>query len=316
MNASSLHRVRIVSLTPVALDTASFELVAADGSELPPFDAGSHIDVHVGEGLVRQYSLANDPAERGRYVIAVKRESGGRGGSVFMHDRLSVGDDVLVGGPRNNFPLQPETREARLVAGGIGITPIMSMIATLERNACPWQLDYFARSAEHAAFTETFPRFGGGNVRAHFSDRVVTDFSPIVGPWQEGRHLYCCGPGGLMDAVRAGARGWPSANVHFESFRAAPLDDTGNVPFTVELARSGVVLTVPADRSIMETLRDNGFDAPSSCEEGICGTCETRLLAGTPDHRDGLLTDAEIEANDRILICVSRARGGRLVLDL
>jgi vanillate O-demethylase ferredoxin subunit len=156
----------------------------------------------------------------------------------------------------------------------------------------------------------------GGTLRRHFSDQVVSDFTPMIGPWRDGSHLYCCGPAGLMDAVRLGARGWPSANVHFESFQAAPIDHSHDRPFEIELARSGAVLSVPAGKSILETLRDNGYDAPSSCEEGICGSCEMTLVEGDPDHRDRLLTDDEVAANDRIMICVSRSRGGRLVLDL
>lgn len=308
--------VRIAAIESQTDEISTFELIAADNKPLPPFEAGAHIDVHLPGGLVRQYSLLGDPADRDRYVIGVKKEAGGRGGSLQMH-KLRPGAVIHISVPRNNFPLHSDkASESIFIAGGIGVTPVLSMIHTLERQKRPWRLYYFARSASAAAFRDHLQKLGKDRIVEHFSELPLSDFSELIGPAQPGRHIYCCGPAGLMDAVRRAAVGWQADRIHFESFTAAEIDTSGDQAFEVELARSGQVLTVPADKSILETLRDHGFDMMSSCEEGLCGSCETVLLAGVPDHRDMVMTDAEIAANDKIMICVSRAKGGRLVLDI
>ncbi len=298
----------------------SFELAAADASPLPRFEPGAHIDVQPREGLVRQYSLC--PAAPGRYLIGVLREPDSRGGSVAMH-ALAAGQRLRIGAPRNQFPLVAEARRSLLFAGGIGITPLLAMAEHLAGQGADFALHYCVRSAGRAAFAD---RIRGGPVGAHaaihFDDgpaeqRLALD--AVLGAPLPGTHVYVCGPGGFMDWVLAVARqrGWPEEQVHKEYFAAPAAAATdGDQAFEVQLGRGGAVIQVPAGRTVVEVLAEHGVDVPVSCEQGVCGTCLTRLLEGTPEHRDMYLTDAEKAANDCFTPCCSRAGGGRLVLDL
>lgn len=321
-DVSQRLRVRVARKRAIALDIASFELVGADGKSLPPFSPGSHIDVELPGGLTRQYSLCNDPAESHRYVIAVLRQANGRGGSRAMHDEVREGEHIDISAPKNHFPLARASKASLLLAGGIGITPLLCMAEHLSARAQPFLLHYCARSEERAAFTDRIrqSRFAG-NVRFHFDDGAPgqkLDIAAVLREPQDGTHLYVCGPKGFMDAVLATARGngWPEDWLHYEFFNADPVKLAGDGSFDVEVASSGRVIPVAPEQTVVAALADAGVHVPTSCEQGVCGTCLTRVLAGEPDHRDLYLSPDEQAANDRFMPCCSRAKTARLVLDL
>jgi vanillate O-demethylase ferredoxin subunit len=315
-HTNEARRVRVESMRREAIDVLAFDLLPADGRPLASSEPGAHIDVHVPDGPVRQYSLCGDLRGTERYTIAVKREANGRGGSAAMHERVAVGSVLAIVGPRNNFPLAQDARRSLFVAGGIGITPIHAMIHALHAADRDWELHYCARSEGHAAFYRDLRALAPGRVHAYFSEEPILDVATLTRNQTPDTHLYCCGPKGLMTAVGEATAHWAPGHVHFEWFSAPGGEAAPNQAFEVELRRSGMTLTVPPDRSILQVLRDHGLDVPSSCEEGVCGTCETRVLAGEPEHRDMLLSPAERAANSTMMICISRARSGRLVLDL
>lgn len=311
--------LRITSKAEIAADIFRFELGRGDGADLPEFTAGAHIDLRAPNGLLRKYSLSNDPAERGRYVIAVKREANGEGGSLSMTGEAKAGDEIFAGPPVNDFPLAANIRNFLFIAGGIGVTPILSMMRHLKSGgSARFKLYYLTREAGMTAFLDELsgPQFSGLVTFHHDSgdpDKAL-DLWPVLEK-PAGRHLYCCGPRPLMRAVRDMSGHWSSAAVHFEDFgadKAAKKAD--DKPFAVELARSGGRIEVPAESSILEALRARGMTLSSSCESGTCGTCRTRLISGAADHRDLVLR--EDEQADNIMICVSRAKSGVLVIDL
>jgi phthalate 4,5-dioxygenase reductase subunit len=312
------HPLRLARKEEIARDIFELEFRRADAAELPAFTAGAHIQIRVPNELVRKYSLCNDPAERDRYVIAAKHESAGRGGSRSLIEDASIGDDLLVSEPVNNFGLPRRTQAFVLIAGGIGITPIMSMIRQLRNEQDKqFRLYYCTRTPEATAFRDELsaPELRS-KVRIHHDDgdpEKALDLWPILEERKNLAHLYCCGPRALMEAVRDMSGHWPPSAVHFEAFGDAETHKTDDRPFTVKLARSGEVIDVPAGRTILEAMRARGFEAPSSCESGTCGTCRTRLLAGEADHRDLVLADGE--RGHQIMICVSRARSTQLVID-
>jgi phthalate 4,5-dioxygenase reductase component len=320
----SSFAVRIVAKRTIATDIVLFELAAPDGADLPPFTAGGHIPIRVPNGRMRTYSLCNDPATLNRYDIAVKREANGRGGSISLIDQTAVGDLLTVGRPRNLFPLTGNPARYIFIAGGIGITPFRSMMAHLQRTGDkPFKLYYFTRSADHMAFRDEFMDPGlRGRVTLHHDGgdpAQAFDLWPAL-EHPKGAYVYCCGPRGLMDAVRDMTGHWPQSAVHFEDFGTANLAPSKltppvNAAFTIRLAKSGLTLTVPPDRTILDVVRAAGVEAASSCESGTCGTCFTGLLGGEADHRDHSLTDTERAR--AMLICVSRGKAGtELVLDL
>jgi ferredoxin-NADP reductase len=314
--AQEVRLARVTAIDPVAVDTLRYELAAADRRPLAPFSPGSHIDVHAPNGQVRQYSLCGDPAQSARYAIAVKKEASGRGGSLSMHGNVEVGSALGIAGPRNFFPLVGDAGRSLFVAGGIGITPIYAMIQALAAAGRAWELHYCARSAAHAAFHEELKALPHGRVIPWFSESPMLDTRSVLAAVPEDTHLYCCGPGALMKAVEEAAAHWPAGRVHFEYFAAPAAAWPASRPFEVELKRSAITLQVPADRSIVQVVRAHGIDVQTACEEGVCGTCETRLLAGEPEHRDVLLSPAEKAANNTLMICVSRAKSAKLTLDL
>ena len=306
---------RVASIRPAAIDILRFELEPADRRPFAPFGPGAHIDVTTPGGPVRQYSLCGDPSNPRRYAIAVKLEGEGRGGSRSMHRALDEGEALAFSGPRNLFPLAPEG-ESLLIAGGIGITPIYAMAQALAAAGRPWELHYCARSAEHAAFASELEGLAGGRLSTYFSETPLLDARALLREVRPATDVYCCGPAPLMQAVKEAAAHWPAERVHFEFFAAPAIAWPPDQPFEVELARQGTVLQVPRDRTILQALRVHGVDVNSACEEGVCGTCETRVLAGMPEHRDMLLSEAEKAAGRTMMVCVSRSRSPRLVLDL
>ena len=314
--------VRVVRKTAEATDIATFELVDAQGDALPPFSAGAHIDVHLPNGLVRQYSLCNDSAETHRYLIGVLRDPASRGGSLAMHDLVNEGDILQISAPKNHFPLAHEARRSLLLAGGIGITPILCMAERLAISGAEFDLHYCTRSPARTAFRN---RIRGSaftsRVHFHFDDGDAAqklDIAATLGKVEDGTHLYVCGPKGFMNAVldTARAAGWPEAQLHYEFFAANVGPSDSDESFEVKLASSGRVIKVEKDKTIITALAAAGVEIPFSCEQGVCGTCLTRVLEGVPDHKDNYLTPEEQAANDQLLPCCSRAKSPMLVLDL
>ena len=305
--------------TEIAQDIFSFELERPDHSGLPSFTAGSHLLVLTPNGLSRRYSLCNAPSERSRYLIAVRRDAAGGGGSISMVDDVAVGDRLHVSPPLNYFPLTTEATSYLLIAGGIGITPVLSMMRELIAKKADFKLVYCTRSPETTAFLDELssPELTERVLIHHdYGDR---ERSLVIGPIVSTRtgetHLYCCGPKPMMQAVRDLTKHWPHDAVHFEDFgTSAHPEETGEKTFSVRLARSGVTVNVPAGISILAALRDRGVTVPSSCESGTCGTCRTTLLSGKAEHRDFVLDDDE--QDHQIMICVSRAQSAELVLEL
>ncbi|MFE7275516.1 PDR/VanB family oxidoreductase [Streptomyces sp. NPDC057623] len=283
------------------------------GEELPAWEPGAHIDVVLGPELERQYSLCGDPRDRSAWRIAVLREPEGRGGSARVHEELGQGDKVRVRGPRNHFALRPAPRY-RFIAGGIGITPILPMLAAAEAAGAEWSLLYGGRTRRSMAFAEELSRYGADRVTVAPQDETgLLDLASVLDGVPEGTLVYCCGPGPLLDAVEARC---PAGLLHMERFTPKEQEGGENTEFEVELAQSGRTLTVPADVSVLDAVRGAGVEVLFSCTEGTCGTCETDVLDGTPDHRDSVLTAEEQESGETMMICVSRCRGKRLVLDL
>jgi phthalate 4,5-dioxygenase reductase component len=294
-----------------------FELRDAAGTPLPPFSAGAHIAIRTPSGLLRKYSLCNDPSERDRYQVAIKREADGRGGSANLIDAVKAGDELMVAPPVNDFGLPQRATDFLFIAGGIGITPMMAMIREVQAQGKRFRLFYCTRSAETTAFAQELsaPEFAGKVVIHHDQGDPTCslDLKPILAERRNREHLYCCGPRPLMEAVRRMTDHWSSTAVHFEAFSEAETHKADDKPFRVRLARTGKVVEVPVTKTILEVLRDNGLEVPSSCETGTCGTCRTKMLAGAADHRDLVL--AEHERSDHIMICVSRARSDEITLD-
>lgn len=300
----------------------SYEFVAADGSSLPPFTAGAHIDIHVGAGIVRQYSLCNDPSERHRYQIAVLKDLNGRGGSAAVHEQIKVGDRVRVSAPRNNFELHPGATRVVLLAGGIGVTPMKSMAHQLEAQNIPYEMYYCAKGPEYAAFKAELEGLAkSGRISFHFDggnpdDKL--DIAAILKAPEGACALYYCGPGGFMQACKDASAHWPGGSVHFEHFKAPakpPTDECSMAGgFIAEVASTGERLEVAPGQSLAEVLNSAGYTVQTSCDSGLCGTCKVRYLAGTVDHQDFILDDSE--RADFLTCCVSRAASGTLVLDV
>ena len=314
-------KVRVAGKVSEADGISSFELVSVDGTPLPAFDAGAHIDVHLRDGLVRQYSLCNPPHERHRYQIAVLRDPSSRGGSTAMHDEIEAGHVITISAPKNHFPLEPASRSL-LFAGGIGVTPLLAMAEALSAAGADFEMHYNVRSPERTAFCERIANAPwSARVHLHFDSGDAAqklDVAKVLGAPRPDTHIYVCGPGGYIDHVlgAASALGWPPAQVHREYFSAVPVDEADDTAFDVKLAASGQVFTIPVGRTVVEVLAEHGIDIPVSCEQGVCGTCLTRVLEGVPDHRDVYLTDEERAANDQFTPCCSRSKTPILSLDL
>jgi vanillate O-demethylase ferredoxin subunit len=321
MNPASID-VRVERKMQEALDICTFELVDTSGRALPAFSAGSHIDVQLPNGITRQYSLCNDPQESHRYLIGVLKDPATRGGSKAMHELVNVGDTLTISAPRNHFPLAHEAQHSLLLAGGIGVTPILCMAERLAIAGASFEMHYATRSRERTAFYERIGKSAfAPKVQFHFDDGDAAqklDLAALLAPPKSGTHLYVCGPKGFMDAVLATARanGWPAAQIHYEYFGAEATAKADDGSFEVRLASSGKVVTVAKDQSVTQALAKAGVEILTSCEQGVCGTCITRVLEGEPDHRDLYFTPEEQARNDQFTPCCSRSKSPLLVLDL
>jgi ferredoxin-NADP reductase len=309
--------VHVTAVHDGAHDTNLYELRRIDDGLLPSVDPGAHVDLHLPNGLIRQYSLLAAEYHPQTYSIGVKRDENSRGGSHYIHDNVRPGYRLKISKPRNNFPLNEQASHSVFIAGGIGITPIWCMLNRLNALGRSWKLFYSCRSARYAVFLDRLAKFP--EVEFHFDDENdgrVLDLPAIVRNAPKDAQLYCCGPLPMLAAFEAAtAGGWHRDQLHVEYFSPKP-SDRAETSFVVVLARSGREVAVPADRSILIALREAGFNLAYSCEQGICGTCETGVLAGTPDHRDAVLTEEERAQNSRMMICCSRSLTDRLVLDL
>ncbi len=315
-------RVRVAAKAIEAVDICSFELVSAEGVALPSFSAGSHIDVQIREGLTRQYSLCNDPSEDHRYLIAVLRDANTRGGSQAMHDQVHVGDTLTISTPKNHFPLAHGAERSLLLAGGIGVTPILCMAERLALTGATFEMHYASRTPERTAFVE---RIRGSayaeHVHFHFDDGPPEqrfDGERLLANPDQRTHLYVCGPKGFMDHVLALARanGWPEDRLHYEFFGAQIEASDDDSDFQVKVASSGKIVTVTKEQTVVEALSEAGVYIETSCEQGVCGTCLTRVLEGIPDHKDLYLSPQEQASNAQFMPCCSRSKSPLLVLDL
>jgi ferredoxin-NADP reductase len=313
---SEILQLRVTALVWKSAAVRAIELRDRQGSSLPPFTAGSHVDLHLPTGLVRSYSLTNRQGDTDRYLLGIARDPTSRGGSSFIHDQLRLGDILQVGAPRNLFPLDEQAPASVLIAGGIGVTPMVSMTARLAELGRDWTLYYAVRSRPDAAFLSDLEDYGD-RIHLHCDDEQggVLDLAPISASAPPDAHFYCCGPNPMMQVFAELTRDVNPVRVHVEHFSpvAAAAVEGG---FLVELARSRRTIAVPQGSTILEALANAGVVVPSSCRRGVCGTCETRVLAGTPDHRDSILTAAERAAGRTMMICCSGSRSERLVLDI
>ncbi|QCY09403.1 PDR/VanB family oxidoreductase [Pseudomonas sp. MPC6] len=310
--------LRVVDIAAEAKGAVVVDLRAPSGGELPGFTPGAHIELHLAEGGIRQYSLCNDSRERDRYRVGVGLSPISRGGSRYVHQSLRVGDLIKVTPPHNNFPLAQDAARHVFFAGGIGITPILSMINWCEAKQRPWHLYYLVRNRQRAAFLEELAEYGD-RVTLHVDNEAGGLFNVVSALAQQPltSHFYTCGPTPLMLAVEAAAESFPSEQVHFEWF--TPKEPTAPIraqTFTVKLAKSGKIFDVPPDKSILEVLEAQGINVENSCREGTYASCETRVLAGIPDHRDSVLSETERKKNCSMMVCVSRAISESLELDL
>lgn len=309
-------RLEVTGREEVAEGVVSLELRRPGGGELPSWAPGSHVDLVLGEGLERQYSLCGDPADRGLWRIAVLREPESRGGSERVHTGISVGDELTARGPRNHFTLEPAPCYV-FIAGGIGITPILPMIAHAQSAGADWTLLYGGRRTASMAFLDQVAAHGP-RVRVHPQDsHGLLPLDDVLGTPQPGTLVYCCGPEPLLRAVEERCAGWPRGALHVERFSPKEIAPAaGAESFTVRCARSDIEVEVGPNQSILEVLEEAGAPVPSSCREGTCGTCESPVLSGRPEHRDSLLSEDEQEAGDTMLICVSGCLDEKLVLDI
>ncbi|MBU3651470.1 MAG: oxidoreductase [Limnohabitans sp.] len=312
--------LRVNAIRHEAQGILSFEFVDPSSHSLPAFQAGAHIDVHLPNGEVRCYSLCNSSEETHRYVVAVARDAHGRGGSAYMHDTLRVGHTLRIGRPRQHFPLREDATQTVLIAGGIGITPIWSMVQRLQQLGRDWSLHYATRSRAHAAFLAELTALGQahpGRVHLHFDqEQGLFDLAPLLrNGAKAGTHVYCCGPRPMLASFELATSDWPPEQVHLEYFQAQ------DVPalvqgLEVELHRAGKTLVVAEGQSVLDAVLDAGVDVAFSCMAGICGSCEVTVLAGEPDHRDSVLSEQQKATNKTMMICCSGAKSARLVLDL
>jgi ferredoxin-NADP reductase len=316
VTATDTLTLRLEAIRYAAQDIHLFEFADPEGRPLPAYAPGAHLDVHMPGGIMRQYSLARPWRPDQGYLVGIKLDAGTRGGSRYMHEQARVGQSFQLAGPRNHFPLVEDAPSSVLIAGGIGVTPIWCMAQALEAIGARFEVHYAVRTRADAAFLAELERMAP-KLRLHVDAEAerFLDVPAIVAAAAPDAHLYCCGPAPMLEAFEAAAADRPATCVHVEYFSApaaAPIEGG----FVVVLARSGREVVVPEGSTILETLRAAGLTVPASCEQGVCGTCETRVLEGTPDHRDLLLTPQEKASGQTMMICCSGALSDRLVLDL
>jgi ferredoxin-NADP reductase len=315
---AGLIDARLTDIATIARDTKVYTFRRVDGAPLPAYKPGAHIDLHLPNGLIRQFSLAAPNTDPNSYVVGVKRDENSRGGSRYIIDEMRVGDEIKISAPRNNFPLVENAAHVVLVAGGIGITPIWCMAQQLTALGRSWKLYYACRSRADMAFLEALEKLDPNFRHLHFDEEAegkVLDLAAVFAQAPADAHFYCCGPNPMLKAFEAAAADRPRDHVHVEYFTAkAEASTTGG--FWVELARSGEEYFIPEGKKILEVLFDAGIDVDYSCELGICGACETRVISGIPDHRDAVLSAEEQDANDKVMICCCGSKTERLVLDM
>ncbi len=314
---ADLIEVRLNAIRYAARDTNLYEFVRPDGKALPPYEPGAHVDVHLPNGVVRQYSLIVPAQDPKGYTLGIKRDPASRGGSRFIHDDLRVGRMLKISAPRNNFALKEDAPHVVLFAGGIGITPIWCMVQRLDQLGRSWKLYYAARSRADMAFLHTLE--GMAPAQFHFDEESAgkfLDVAALIAQAPKDAHLYCCGPTPMLSAFEAATASWPREQVHIEYFtpKAQPTDKKGG--FVVELAKSGQEFVIPEGQSILQVLLDAGIDVDYSCELGICGACEQRVISGEPEHHDAILTEEEQASNTKVMICCAGCKSERLVLDM
>jgi tetrachlorobenzoquinone reductase len=318
--AGNLIEVRLTDVETVARDTNIYTFRRPDGGKLPPYQPGAHIDIHLPNGITRQFSLVNPDPDPESYVVAIKLDPASRGGSRYVFDKLKAGDTLKISAPRNNFPLVGDAEHVVLFAGGIGITPIWCMVQELAAQNRSWRLYYSCRSRADMAFLATLETFAPQAVTLHFDDEAdgkFLDLAGAIGAAPANAHFYCCGPNPMLKAFEAAAASRPRHNVHVEYF--TPKEEAGEVKlggFWVELARSGEEYFIPEGRKVLEVLFEAGVDVDYSCELGICGECVTRVISGKPVHHDSVLSEEEQATNEKVMICCCGCETERLVLDM
>ena len=307
----------VVRHETVADGVVTLALADPDGADLPEWSPGAHIDLMLTPELVRQYSLCGSTANRAEWRVGVLLDPESSGGSRLVHEELREGSTVRVRGPRNHFPLVSSPRY-QFIAGGIGVTPILTMSEAAEARGADWQLLYGGRERASMAFVDQLEQYGDRVTVWPQDEQGVLDLDSVLSEPREDTLVYCCGPEGLLGAVEEACRPWPEGSLHVERFSAKPIEESPDAleTFEVECQRSGVTVSVPADQSIYQAVEAAGIDVLGSCMEGVCGTCECDVIEGEPDHRDSVLSEAERDRGDMIMICVSRSRSERLVLDI
>lgn len=316
-NTSVILHLQVAQKILASSAVMVLDLTRTDGAELPDWTPGAHIDILLEGGLIRHYSLCGDPGDRTSYRIGVLLEPNSRGGSKTIHESVALGDVLEIRSPRNNFTLRPSPRY-HFIAGGIGITPLLPMIRQAQNNGADWRLTYLGRSLSTMAFLKEVEVFGD-RVKVIPEDEMgMQDITAIIGNPIEGQLVYACGPGGLLNAIESHMSSWPAASLKLERFvpKDAQIPAGSDRPFEIDLSLSKIQLTVPANKSILDVVEEAGITPPYSCREGTCGTCETLITAGQADHRDSLLSKEEQESNESMMICVSRACGTTLGLEL
>lgn len=308
--------LRLTAIAYAAQDTHTFEFRRPEGGPLPAVEPGAHIDIHLPNGMMRQYSLTTTEGDGDRYIVGIKRDRTSRGGSIYIHDHLKVGQIVKIGGPRNNFPLDLSAPHTVLIAGGIGVTPIRCMAQRLIAKGLPFTMYYSCRTRSEAAFLDELSQ--RPEVTLHFDDEAAgkfLDMKGIVANAPAGSHFYCCGPTPMLAVYEEATKDLPPGQMHIEYFTAKESAATEG-GYTVALQKSGREFSIPEGKTILQVLREAGVDMTYSCEEGVCGACETVVVSGTPDHRDNILTESERQASKTMMICCSGSKSARLVLDL
>lgn len=307
--------MRLTAIRYAAQDTNLYEFRRPDGVPLPATEPGAHIDVNLPNGMMRQYSLVTADGDPCAYVVGIKRDRASRGGSIFIHDHLRVGQIVAIGGPRNNFPLKEDAAHTVLVAGGIGITPIWCMAQRLKKLGRSFELHYACRDRAEVAFHDELKALPEARIHIDAETGGFLDVAAIVNDAREEAHFYCCGPIPMLEGFEAATKDLPPDRVHVEYFSAKEEAATGG-GFVVELRKSGREFAIPEGKTILDVLLEGGIDIMYSCQEGVCGACETAVISGEPDHRDNILTEAERQANKTMMICCSGSKSPRLVLDM